>query len=110
MIIQNLACLYITEFDLSPAFLMDIDPSFNPDDPFEEYGSWWEYQSVAYQEAMDIFQEYPLVKMVHFWTLYDGLAWMPGSGLFDEVMDPKPVHTTLENFLREAKNRECLAD
>jgi len=102
--------IYITEFDLSPAFLMDIDPSFNPDDPFEEYGSWWEYQSVAYQEAMDIFQEYPLVKMVHFWTLYDGLAWMPGSGLFDEVMDPKPVHTTLENFLREAKNRECLAD
>jgi len=99
--------IYITEFDISYYYILDSNPSFNPDDQFENYDSWWDYQADAYMEAFEVFSEYPLVKMIHLWDIYDGISWLPGTGLFDEDFNPKPVYYRLENFLRDAKVRTC---
>ncbi len=91
--------IHITEFDLSYAN-MDGSVDIDPDQPFEGFSSWWEYQAWAYRHAYELFASHPSVDMVSSWGMWDGSIWRAGAGIFDENFNKKPVYYSLEPILR----------
>lgn len=69
-------------------------------------GGWRE--GVWTEEAQAEFAEHfytlafghPGLVSIHWWGLSDGRIWLPGGGLLDADMNPKPVYTRLHRLIK----------
>jgi GH35 family endo-1,4-beta-xylanase len=44
---------------------------------------------------------HPGMKSIHWWGLSDRSIWLPGGGLLDKDLNPKPVYTRLHKLIKE---------
>ena len=98
--------IYVTELDLSYNFMED---PLDPQEPFEGFDNYWEYQADGYKRAFSVFNSHPDVAAVYMWGFVDSGAWREGEGLFDEQFNPKPAYFAVKDFLLQKKQCADLA-
>ncbi len=101
----------ITEFDLS--YRNHISEPYpgseiNPEKPFVcdgfKYSCWYEYQSFAYKNFIEVCKKLRLVDSVYFWQIVDDptITWeRPGCGIWDHFLEPKKYMRDVIEMLKK---------
>jgi len=65
-------------------------------------GQWTpEAQAEFTEQFVRLCFGHPAVASVNWWGLSDRNAWLPGGGLVDEALEPKPVYKMLDKLINE---------
>ncbi len=77
-------------------------------------GVWTEEEQAAFAEQFyTLAFGHPAMASIHWWGLSDRMIWLPGGGLLDRDLNPKPVYRRLDRLINETwmtKGRVVVAD
>lgn len=64
-------------------------------------GTWTEDAQADFAEQFYILAfGHPAIKSIHWWGLCDRAIWLPGGGLLDKDLEPKPVYNRLLKLIK----------
>lgn len=64
-------------------------------------GTWTEAAQAEFAEQFyTLAFGHPAMKSIHWWGLSDRSIWLPGGGLVDASLNPKPVYTRLQRLIK----------
>ncbi|MCF8226836.1 MAG: endo-1,4-beta-xylanase [Bacteroidales bacterium] len=92
-----------TEFGL-PLHITEFSPQSKGAGITGDYrtGSWTEETQAEFTEMMyRLWFGHPSVASINWWGFSDANAWLPGCGITDKDLNPKPVYNTLKKLIRE---------
>lgn len=65
-------------------------------------GTWTEETQAEFAEMMFTLSfGHPSVASINWWGFSDANAWLPGCGIFDDELNPKPVYYTLDRLIND---------
>lgn len=65
-------------------------------------GTWTEETQAEFAEMMyKIWFGHPSVKSINWWGFSDVNGWLPGCGITDDDLNPKPVYSMLKKLIKE---------